>query len=211
MTAVPADTPVITPGVGGTVAMAASDEDQVPTTGLVNTTDEPAQTDDRPDGSAGSACTDIAFVAIQPKLVWYVIIGVPAANPVTCPLVSTVADNRLLLLQLPPADDDRPIEEPAHTVAEPVIASGNGFTVITAALIVVDLIYSIVVVPAIIPVTTPVEDIVATLVFELVHVPPDTKLDILVVLPTHTEYEPSISEPVVALTNISFVAVLVPQ
>jgi hypothetical protein len=69
MTAVPADTPVITPGVGGTVAIVVSDEDHVPATEFVNTIVDPEQTDDGPDGSAGSACTDITLVAIHPNAV----------------------------------------------------------------------------------------------------------------------------------------------
>jgi hypothetical protein len=88
---------------------------------------------------------------------------------------------------------------------------GRGFTVIIALLIVEDVEYNIVVVPATKPVTTPVDETLATIVFELDHVPPETIFDSAVVLPTQTEYNPRISEPAVAFTNKNFVAVLVPQ
>ena len=60
----------------------------------------------------------------------------PAATPETMPeLVPIVATLVLLLVQVPPPVFERVVVEPAQTVAVPVIADGNGFTVTTVVVI----------------------------------------------------------------------------
>ena len=58
---------------------------------------------------------------------------VPAAMPVTSPVLRPiVAASVLLLVQSPPAvASDKVVVSPAHTVSVPVITAGNGFTVTT--------------------------------------------------------------------------------
>jgi hypothetical protein len=91
----------------------------------------------------------------------YDIIAVPAAMPVTTPLVLTVAIPAAPVLQVPPlAKLLNEVVLPAQIVAVPVIvpASGSGLTVtICVATAVPQLfvtVYDIVAVPADIPVTT---------------------------------------------------------
>ena len=58
---------------------------------------------------------------------------VPGNNPLTSPVLLTVAFNGLLLYHVPPVTESvKVIEDPAHTPAAPVItpALGNGFMVI---------------------------------------------------------------------------------
>ena len=58
---------------------------------------------------------------------------VPAATPFTIPESKpTVAVPVLLLLHVPPTASLSVIFDPAHTFIVPVIAAGNGLTVITA-------------------------------------------------------------------------------
>ena len=61
-------------------------------------------------------------------------VAVPGAAPNTWPEPSTVAMEVMLLLQLPPVVPSvKEVDEPAHTVAVPLIvpAEGNGLTVTT--------------------------------------------------------------------------------
>ncbi len=63
------------------------------------------------------------------------ILAPPVDIPVTTPLVFTLATAVLLLLQVPPeVVSARVIADPIHTAAPPVIAPGNGFTVIVLVL-----------------------------------------------------------------------------
>jgi len=67
-----------------------------------------------------------------------------------------------------------------------------------------------VLVPAVKPVTTPVEETtVATAVFELVHVPPVVVADKVVVLPLHTQTVPVMNDTVGEVVNVN-PCVLVP-
>lgn len=67
-------------------------------------------------------------------------------------------------------------------------------------------------VPLVTPCTTPVEDIVATSVFEEVHVPPVTDADKLLILPAHTVLLPDIRPADGSgLTVTVFIAVAVLQ
>ncbi len=60
---------------------------------------------------------------------------VPAATPVTVPVEFMVATAVLLLAQVPPeVASERAIVDPAHTELAPVIAAGNGLTVMVADL-----------------------------------------------------------------------------
>ena len=61
-------------------------------------------------------------------------VAVPAVTPVTVPVLPTVATAVAVLLHAPPvAASVKPVVEPAHTVAVPVMlpADGNGLTVTT--------------------------------------------------------------------------------
>ena len=55
----------------------------------------------------------------------------PAATPVTTPVPEIVALEGLLLLHVPPeVASASVVVKPSHTLAVPVIAAGNGLTVI---------------------------------------------------------------------------------
>ena len=94
----------------------------------------------------------------------------------------------LPLLQVPPPAPVRVVVWPWHTVVIPVIGSGSGFTVIIMlAVQPVARVYTIVEVPALIPLTTPeVIPMVAAVVIVLVHAPPADGSLSSVVWPTHT-------------------------
>jgi hypothetical protein len=66
-----------------------------------------------------------------------VIIGLPAATPVTIPLlVPIVARVTLLLVHVPPAVASvSVVVKPTHTLAVPLIDAGSGLTVTTAVAI----------------------------------------------------------------------------
>jgi len=56
-------------------------------------------------------------------------VAVPAATPVTIPVLPMVATDVLLLLQVPPPGHASVVVLATHTAAVPVIASGAAFTV----------------------------------------------------------------------------------
>ena len=59
-------------------------------------------------------------------------VEVPPETPVTTPLPeTTVATDEVLLVQVPPPASLNAVVKPAHTVAVPEIADGNGLTVST--------------------------------------------------------------------------------
>ena len=61
--------------------------------------------------------------------------GVPAAMPVTVPVVLTVPCNVLLLLQVPPVEVvARVVALPTHTNGVPVMALGSALTVTVAVI-----------------------------------------------------------------------------
>jgi len=75
--------------------------------------------------------TVIVVVAIHPVGSVYVILEVPADTVVTLPLPSIVATPVVLLAQVPPVvASERLLAAPIHIAVVPVIADGNGFTVI---------------------------------------------------------------------------------
>lgn len=97
---------------------------------VLNIVDEPAQTAAVPVIAAGDGITVIPVVTMQPVPSEYVIVTVPAATPVTSPLVLfTVARAALLLLHSPPEGvDTSVVMAPMHTVPAPVIAVGAVLT-----------------------------------------------------------------------------------
>ena len=94
----------------------------------------------------------------------------------------------LLLVQLPPAGVEfKVVVKPTHTLLSPVIVVGLGLTVTGVVMIQpVLIVYVIVDVPAIAPVTTPVVGTTVALPLLLVHVPPAGVEFNVVVKPTHT-------------------------
>ena len=123
----------------------------------------------------------------------------PDDTPVTIPVADpTVAMVVLPLLHLPPPASVRVVVWPTHTLVSPVMGNGNGFTVsVTVAEHPVLMVYDIIVVPVSTPVASPVPGfIVATLVFELVQVPPAVASLNAVVKPAQTIGKPVIAEGV---------------
>jgi hypothetical protein len=131
MTATPADTPVTTPVVGSTVAIAGIPLLHTPpavTSDKVRV--EPAQTEPPPAIAAGAGVTVITLVVRQPPIL-YVMVVTPAETPVTTPdAESTDAIEGLRLVHKPP-DIESPnvVEDPVHTVLLPEIGAGAAVTV----------------------------------------------------------------------------------
>lgn len=89
----------------------------------------PAHTLIAPPIEAGSAFTTTDAVVRQLVGRVYVIVVLPALMPLTTPVLLIVADEGLLLLQIPPALAlDKVVVEPAHTAGVPAIAAGSGRT-----------------------------------------------------------------------------------
>jgi hypothetical protein len=147
----------------------------------------------------GVLFTVAVLVEIQPVGSVYVITGLPGATPVTTPVkVPAVACSVLLLLQLPPDGvDPNVVDVPVHTTAVPLIADGNGFTVIIIVVKQpVPKVYVMIGVPADTPVTAGPET-VAIARSLLVHVPPAGVELSVVVKPTHTLRVPVIVDGLV--------------
>jgi hypothetical protein len=147
-----------------------------------------------------------------------VIVVVPAVTPVTTPEADTVATAVLLDVQVPPVvADANCVVNPEQTIFAPVIAAtvGNAFTVTTAVAVFVQLfefvyVYVIVAVPALTPVTDPVDELtIAVAVFELDHVPPVVVFAKLTLDPSHTDVVPVIAATVGNAFTVTVVAVLV--
>jgi len=123
---------------------------------------------------------------------------VPGVTPVTYPVLATIEAIPVLeLYHVPPGvASARVVLPPAHTLGEPVIEAGCGFTINGIEVLhpVVARVYVIVVKPAVIPVTTPVPGfMVATDVVLLAHVPPGVGSVSVVVRPVHTLLVPAIA------------------
>jgi hypothetical protein len=75
--------------------------------------------------------TVIGVVIEQPVLVSvYLMFATPAATPLTTPVAGTTfATDASLVLHVPTPPSVRVVEEPTHTLDEPVIAPGSAFTV----------------------------------------------------------------------------------
>lgn len=86
--------------------------------------------------ASGVVFTVILYVVKQlvPKV--YVIIAVPAVNPVTVPEeLMLPMDGALLLHVPPPVVSDKVVVNPVHTVVLPVIGFGRGLTVTTEVVV----------------------------------------------------------------------------
>jgi hypothetical protein len=110
----------------------------------------------------------------------------PVATADTTPMLLTVATAGVLLdHDVVTPEPVRLLVAPAQMVSAPVI-EGLALTVTTADLEQpVPMVYRIVVVPGVIPVTVPVALIVPAAVLELLHVPPPVALAKAVVVPIH--------------------------
>ena len=114
----------------------------------------------------------------------------PADTAVTTPLLFIVATPVLLLLQVPPpVASARVVVAPTQRVTgvPGVIAAGLLFTVTVASASQLPIVYVIVAVPNVIPVTSPLPSTVATPILLLLHVPPLTLLLSVVLVPMHTD------------------------
>jgi hypothetical protein len=124
---------------------------------------------------------------------------VPALTPVTTP-ADTDATAVLLLLHEPPLTASvRVIVDPGHTVAGPLMVPAEAPEVTVTVVVTAphDSMYVIIVVPEVIPDTTPLpEPMVATEVLLLLQVPPDTLLLSVLVVPVHTVVVPVIGDAV---------------
>jgi hypothetical protein len=124
-----------------------------------------------------------------------VITVLPSYTPQVTPVEPTVATDDVLLLHVPPdVASERLIQDPIHTAVPPLMAAGlaNTVTVLTARQALPVLMrYVILVVPAVKPYTMPVVDpTVATVVAELLHVPPAVPSLKVMVEPAHIEEAP---------------------
>lgn len=219
--AVPADTPVTAPVDAFTVAAAELLLHVPPVVPLVvKLYVNPAQTVDAPPmvPPVGSGLTVSAFNADlgapQPVLTVYVILVAPAPTGVTTPEVEfTVATAVLLLLHVPPL---APLlvkvvaGDPTHTGEVPltVPALTRGFTVTDLVAVVVQpaalvTVYFTVTVPAVIPVTVWLVEILAEPVpFDIDQVPPlVVSVKAAVVALTHTVAAPP---PIAATVGRAF-------
>lgn len=106
-------------------------------------------------------------------------------------MVATVG---LLLLHVPPPELVNAVVNPAHTTNVPPIVDGNGLTVIDFVIIQpVGSVYVMILIPAVLPVTTPVAAATEALLLLLVHVPPVVVFVNKVVEPTHIVLLPPIT------------------
>lgn len=178
---VPAATPVTTPVPEPAVAIAVLPLLQVPPgVALLTVTAPPeAQIGVMPEIAAGAGSTVTVRMVLQPELMVYVIVVVPANTPLTIPEVRPiVAMDVEALVQVPPPGLVSEAVPLSQTVGVPDMAGSAGLTVS----VIVDLHeppreYVMEAVPAAMPVATPVViSIVATTVLPLVHVPPGTEL-----------------------------------
>lgn len=154
----------------------------------------PMQTERIPVIAAGTALTVTVAVVVQPALVVYVMIEVPAPMPVTIPdEAPTVATAVVPLTHVPPGDALLSVVvDPAQTDSVPVIAGGAGLTVTTVVRTHPGvLVYEIVAVPAATPVSMPVvSPMVAMPGAAEAHVPPVVGSESVLVPPTQTTVVP---------------------
>ena len=123
--------PVTMPDDEPTVATAVVPLTHVPPAGTsLNAVVRPAHTVSVPEIAAGNELTVTTAVLIQPVGSVYVIVSIPGVTPFTIPVEPMVAFP-LLAIQVPPPASDNVVVRPRHTVSDPEIAFGNGFTVTT--------------------------------------------------------------------------------
>ena len=191
--ATPKPTPVTTPPDDVTVNVPVALLLQVPPAGdPVRLVCAFSQTVSVPLMLVGRAPTVTVLVAKQPFADVYVMLVVPPLMPATTPVPFIVPMAVALLIHVPPAvASSRSVVCPTQTNALPVIAAGDASTVTTRELMQpVPSVYTIVVVPAVSPFTTPDASTVPTAVVLLLHVPPAVALSRSVVLPVHTVAAP---------------------
>jgi hypothetical protein len=101
-----------------------------PAVASLSSVHEPSQTSNVP-SIAVIGFTVTTVVMEQPVGNVYVIVAVPPATPPTTPVTrSTVATEVGVLVHVPPPASVNGVVEPWQTVVTPLIAAGNGFTVI---------------------------------------------------------------------------------
>jgi len=132
MSGVPAETPLTAPLPAPTVASPVFELLHTPPpVPLANIVVRPVQTTGVPVLAAGVVFTVIGNITKQPAGNVYDILGVPAVTPVTTPVLPTAATPELLLLHVPPdVVSVSAVVVPVQTVLLPVIALGDGLTVI---------------------------------------------------------------------------------
>jgi hypothetical protein len=120
----------------------------------------------------------------------------PGVTPVSRPVVKPIdAMPGILLVHVPPpATSDSVTDKPVHTMGVPLMGS-NGLTVNTSVTgVQLELVYIIVVVPPLMPLTTPPAVIVATPGMLLLQAPPATRSLSVTVKPWHTWGVPRIAD-----------------
>ena len=157
----------------------------------------------------GTVLTMTIAVLVQPVLMRYVIMLVPAVTPVKTPEVTPiVATDVLLLVQETPVGAQlKTVAAPVQIFVAPVMADGNGFTVTFNVLKQpFGIVYVITGVPVATPVTIPVPaTTVASPELLLVHMPPLVPSVRGMVAPIQTEVVPVIAAGD-ALTVIGVIA-----
>ena len=164
--------------------------------------------------AAGKGYTVSMVVIIHPVGKVYVTVEVPAERPVAMPVPEPiVATDVLLLAHVPPPGSNKVVVAPIQIPVTPVITEGSGLTVIVlyAEHPVEANPYVMVAVPAVMPVTSPVDDpTVATEVLLLLHTPPLVASLSAVVNPTQTAAVPVIGTGVGLTVTVVPTAQLTP-
>ena len=92
MVTIPLDIPVTVPVTDMVAIVGSLVPHEPPAVVLLNTVDEPTQTVEAPEIAIGSGLTVIVQVVVQPPIgSVYVIVVVPARNPVTIPVVEPMS------------------------------------------------------------------------------------------------------------------------
>ena len=187
ITAVPEDTPVTIPVEEPTVALPLLLLHVPPAGAEFNVVVNPTQTFNEP-VIIGLGLMVTGVVTIQPAADVYVMVAVPAIEPVTIPEVDPIPALVLLLLHVPPAGVEfKEVVKPTHTFVVPVIAVGLAFMVtMTTLRQPVVATYVITDVPEVTPVTIPVVEPTVAWPLLLLHAPPAGVELSVVVNPTQT-------------------------
>ena len=185
---VPADTPVTNPALF-MVAIAGALLIHVPPTPGLAVTVAPTHNSIDDMFTVGTEFTvTVEVVLLQPVAVSvYVKVTLPADIPVITPELSIVATAGALLTHVPPVPGLAVIVAPTHNVADGVLTTGIGLTVILDVVLMQPVAVSVkvkVTMPADIPVTNPALLMVAIAGALLTHVPPTPGL-VVIVAPTH--------------------------
>jgi hypothetical protein len=138
---------------------------------------------------AGAGLTETLLMEKQLPTV-YVIVAVPAAIPVTRPPEDTVATRGALLLHMPPGvTSANDVVAPTQTDTGPAgVMAAVPTVIVTVSTAKQDpTVYVIGAMPAVIPVTSPPDDIVAIAGAPLLQVPPVVASVSVMVAPAHME------------------------